>query len=120
MIFERESQINGNEIILRSQKPGEEGKYDIILSGLKKYSPNQYKSYLGFCIDDDEFGDELVLTINIKEKNTNKKEMEENMDKIKEFRDMFDLKEEEFSDEKLFEILKQNNFDYEESFSLLF
>ena len=120
LIFERESQINGNEIILRSQKPGEEGKYDIILSGLKKYSPNQYKSYLGFCIDDDEFGDELVLTINIKEKNTNKKEMAENMNKIKEFRDMFDLKEEEFSDEKLFEILKQNNFDYEESFSLLF
>lgn len=46
--------------------------------------------------------------------------MAENMNKIKEFRDMFDLKEEEFSDEKLFEILKQNNFDYEESFSLLF
>ena len=120
LCFERESQINGDEIILRPQKPGEEGKYDVILSGLKTYSPNQYKSYLGFCIDDNEFGEELVLTINIKEKNTNKKEMDENMDKIKEFRSMFDLKGEEYSDEKLFEILKQCNFDYEESFSQLF
>jgi hypothetical protein len=118
--FERESQINGNEIILRPQKPGEEGKYEIILDGLKTFAPNQYKSYLGFFVCNEEFGEEIVLTINIKEKNTNKKEMEENMDKVKEFRNLFDLSLEEYSDEKLFEILKQNNFNYEESFSQLF
>ena len=120
LCFERESQINGNEIILRPQKPGEEGKYDIILNGLETYSPNQYKSYLVFCIDDDEYGEDIVLTINIKEKNANKKEMMENMDKVNEFRSMFDLSAKEYSDEKLFEILKQCNFDYEDSFSQLF
>ena len=120
LFFERESQINGNDIILRPQKPGEECKYDIILSGLKIFPPNQYKSYLGFYIGDDDFGEELVLTIIIKEKKTAKKEMEENMDKINEFRNLFELSAEDFSDEKIFEALKQNNFDYEETFSQLY
>ena len=120
LAFERESEISGDEIILRPQKPGEIGKYNIILSGLNNFSHKQYKSYLSLYIDDDEVGEQLILTINIKEKDTNKKEIEDNMDKIIEFRNNYNLGIEDYSNEVLFEALKKNNYDYDAAFSSLF
>jgi len=120
LVFERESEISGDEIVLRPQKPGEIGKYNIILRGLNNYSHKQYKSYLNVFIDDDEVGEQLILTINIKEKDTNKKEIENNMEKIIEFRNNYNLGIEDYSDEVLFKALKKNNYDYDASFSSLF
>ena len=120
LVFERESDISGDEIILRPQKPGEIGKYNIVLNGLNYYSHNQYKSYLNFYIDDDEIGEHLILTIIIKEKDKPKKEIEDHMDKITEFRKIYSLGIEDYSDEKLFEVLKNNNYDYDMAFSSLF
>ena len=120
MVFERESEISGDDIILNPQKPGEIGKYNIILKGLNNYSHKQYKSYLNIYIDDDEVGEQIILTINIKEKDTNKKEIEYNMDKIIEFRNNYILGIEDYSDEVLLKALKQNNYDYDAAFSSLF
>jgi hypothetical protein len=64
--FERESKINGENIILRPQKPGETDKYKIVLKGLQNLPPNQYKSFLGFFVGFNEIGEQLVITINIK------------------------------------------------------
>ena len=44
----------------------------------------------------------------------------EEMDKINEFRSNFGLSEDEYSNEKLYKILKKNNFDQERSFENLF
>jgi len=120
LYFERESQLTGDEVMLKPQKPGEQEKYDIVLKGLEIYTPKQYKSFMGFYIDDEKFGEQLTLTINIKEKNKIKKELEDNMDKINEFRNTFDLNAEDYSDEKLLKVLKENNFNYEEAFSQLY
>ena len=120
LVFERESEISGDDIMLNSQKPGEIGKYNIILRGLNNYSHKQYKSYLNVYIDDDEVGDQLILTINIKEKDSNKKEIENNMEKIIEFRNNYNLGIEDYSDEVLFKALKKNNYDYDAAFSSLF
>ena len=120
LVFERESEISGEEIILNPQKPGEIGKYNIVLNGLSNYSHKQYKSYLNFYIDDDEIGEQIILTINIKEKDKTKKEIEDNMDKITEFRQIYSLGIEDYSDEKLFEVLKNNNYDYDMAFGSLF
>ena len=96
------------------------GKYNIILRGLNNYSHKQYKSYLNVYIDDDEVGDQLILTINIKEKDSNKKEIENNIEKIIEFRNNYNLGIEDYSDEVLFKALKKNNYDYDAAFSSLF
>jgi len=69
--FERESKINGDDIILGPQKPGEVGKYKIILKGLESSPPGQYHSYLGFYVGDNEVGEQLNITINVKKKITN-------------------------------------------------
>ena len=54
---------------------------------------------------------------NMKEKD---KEIEENMRKILEFRDTFDLSQKDFSDGKILDILKKYKFNFEEAFSSLF
>ena len=54
---------------------------------------------------------------NVKEKD---KEIEENMRKILEFRDTFDLSQKDFSDGKILDILKKYKFNFEEAFSSLF
>ena len=120
LVFERESEIYDSEIILRPQKPGEIGKYNIIISQLGNYSHKQYKSYLCLYIDDEEVGDQLTLTINIKQKDNNKKKIEDNRDKITEFRNNYNLGIEDYSDEILFEALEKNNYDYDAAFSSLF
>ena len=71
LLFEKESQINGEDIILRPQKPNETEKYKIILKGFEDKPPNQYKSFLGFYVGDHKIGEQLVLTINIKQRITN-------------------------------------------------
>jgi len=71
LLFERESQINGEDIILRPQKPNETEKYKIILKEFEDKPPNQYKSILGFYVGDHKIGEQLVLTINIKQRITN-------------------------------------------------
>jgi len=71
VLFEKESQINGEDIILRPQKPNETEKYKIIIKGFEDKPPNQYKSILGFYVGDHKIGEQLVLTINIKQRITN-------------------------------------------------
>jgi hypothetical protein len=66
--FENESKIKGDDIILKQQKPGEIGKYKIILKGLERSPPGQYHSYLGFYVGENQVGETLNITINIKKK----------------------------------------------------
>ena len=54
------------------------------------------------------------------ENNCTKSEISQNIDKIRDFRNEFCLDEENYSDEKLFKALKENLFNFENSFSSLF
>ena len=42
------------------------------------------------------------------------------MEKVKEFRDSFGLSEDDYTDDKLLEILRENNFDQAKAFEALF
>ena len=44
----------------------------------------------------------------------------ENIDKINKFRELYQLKKDDYTDEKLLKILKENYFNYEKSFESLF
>ena len=61
---------------------------------------------------------ELKLRLTIKKKEVNP--IEKYRDKIYEFRSMFDLREEDHDDEKLFNLLIENDFNNEKAFEQLF
>ena len=128
LIFDKTSKIIGDEIVLKPQKSGEQNKYNAIFKNVSKYRVGEYKSYLLFCVNDETFGEELELTIGIIE-NKKKSEIDENIDKINEFRKNYDLDKfrknydldkNDYSNAKILEVLKKNNFDYDAAFSSLF
>ena len=121
MIYDNESFIIGDEIILQPQNPGEENTYNIIIKNLRNFGIGEYQLYLWFYANGEKFGDKLnVKIIIIKQKNEDILEIEENLEKIKEFRENYDLTNEEYSDEKILEVLKKNNYDMELAFNELF
>ena len=116
LIYDRNSEIKGDKITLEPQKPGEQKIYYITFKKLENYKVGEHRANLLLEIDDNISGKELIIKVIIKDK---KNEIEENIKLIKDFRNNFDLPE-EFSDEKLFEILKLNNFNFENAFQSLF
>ena len=62
-----------------------------------------------FTVDDKKYGNPLVITVNIKEDK-----------RVEEFRNMFQLKQEEFDSKDLLDTLTKNNFDYNLAFQSLF
>ena len=105
LIYDKNSQIVGNEIKLGPQKPGETKKYKINLKNLNKFPVGEYKSSLVFSVDGNPFGEKLKVKIIIKDIKTI----------VEHFRNTFNLPEIDFSDEKLIEALKGNNYNEENS-----
>ena len=114
------SSLKINDIDLKQQKPNEERGYKVVIKNLSKKLIGEYKIFFWFYTNEKIRGDQITAMVKIKEKDNEKAEMEENMDKINEFRQTFSLSKDEYSDEKLFEILKDNDFNSENAFSKLF
>jgi hypothetical protein len=114
------SDLTANDIILSPQKPEEQKTYFITFKNLGEYSPGEYQANLIFCSDGKRCGETLPIKIKIKEFNSQQNEIKENLDKINEFRDMFNLTEDEYPNEKILETLQENDFNYENAFSALF
>ena len=106
LIFDKDSIIKSEDIILNPQKPDETNSYDIIFKQIENYHVGEYKSYLWFNVDGQTFGDKIIITLKIGKKEQ-KKEIEENMDEIKEFLELFGLTEGDYSNEKILEHLKK-------------
>ena len=116
LIFGNNSPIKGNDIKLYPQKPGEKNEYTIIFNNLKSFSQGEYYSILFFYANKKLYGEILKIKIIIKEKEKTKNEL----DKIKKFREEYDLDEKHYTDELLLKVLKENNFNLENAFSSLF
>ena len=119
LIFDESSQIKEDNIILLSQNVEEEKEYIVKFENLGNLKKGEYKSYLLFNVKGKNYGDKLTLIINVKEKEE-MNEIEKHMNKIEEFRNTFNLSEDEYTNEKILDILKGHNFNFEESFSSLF
>ena len=87
---------------------------------MENYKPGIYQANLAFCCNGEIYGEKLVARVKINKLNDTNKEIEENMDKINEFRTTFDLPVDEFPDEKILSILQENDFNFEKSFSAIF
>jgi hypothetical protein len=120
LIFDETSKIKGDEIVLKPQKSNEQQNYNVILKNDSNLPVGEYKSYLLFCVNDETFGENLELTVGIKEKKKKKSEIDENIDKINEFRQNYSLDKNDHSDAKILEALKNNDFDFDAAFSSLF
>jgi len=117
--FESDSQIKGDNVILNPQKPNEINSYDIQFNNLSQYKEGRYESYIKFYINKKNYGKKMVLNISIKKKVIS--EIEKNSDKIDQFRRSYDIKDKEnFSDQKLYNALKYNNFNMDLAFGSLF
>ena len=121
LIYDKTSQIKGDDIYLQSQNIDEEIKYNIAIKNLQGLKDGEYRIILWFNVNGINFGDKLTLQINIKKKKSPEEEdLDKYIDKINDFRDTFSLSKEDYSDDKLLEILKENNFEFEASFGALF
>jgi len=114
------SSLKINDIDLKQQKSNEERRYKVVIKNLGEKTIGEYKIFFLFYTNKNIIGDKITAMVKIKEKDNEKSEMEENMDKILEFRDTFNLSEDDYSNEKIFEILKDNDFNFENAFSALF
>ena len=112
--FDWDSLITLNDIILDPQAYNEIKSYNINIGELDDLSVGEYIIHFWFNINDKHIGERMELKIIIKE--------HENPDlsKIKEFRQHYSLSESDYSDAKLLELLKKNQFNEEEAFSDLF
>ena len=120
LIFDESSQIEGDDIILEPQNIGEEKEYIVSLKNMERLQEGEYKCFLYFNVEEKNYGEKIVILIKIKKLDEKEKEIRANIDKINEFRENFSLSEEEYPNDRILELLKENKFDFEESFSSLF
>ena len=112
----KESNFIGNEIMLDPQKPGEEKEYRVTLTNLGNSPKGEYEVYYWFYINDNVIDEKLKFRIIIIKENKIENEIEQYMEKIEEFREIYDISEDDYSNEKIFKLLKANNFNFESSF----
>ena len=120
LIVDNNSDLFPEEVRLDAQKPNEEKSYKVTLKDLEGKAAGEYNIYFSFHSGGKIYGERIHALIKIKEKDDEKNEIDENIDKINEFRETFNLTEEEYSDEKILDILKENDFNFENAFSALF
>lgn len=119
LVLDKDSKISIDDIVLHPQKPDEQNSYEICIKNLGSYPPGEYISYMLFQVNGKSFGDKLQIKIIVKAKKKDE-DIQKYIEKINEFRSQFELEKSDYSDEKILNLLKSHNFDYEQSFSSLF
>ena len=111
-VDKNKSDIDCDNILLKDAKQEEQETYEIHFKNLSQKSPQEYKVYLDFIVDGKKFGEQLCLSVIIKQRND--KEM------IKNFKNKYKFKDGMFSDEIILKKLKENKYDFETTFFKLY
>ena len=119
LIFEKKSEIKGNEIILKPQKKDEEQKYSVELNNLGNLDEGDYKAEVRFQINDNRIGDKMVLRIKIKKKEDPNEEMNNHMQEILQLREEYTLGDDQYTNEDIFKALKDSGFELDKAFLFL-
>ena len=115
IVSDSSSNFVGDDIILEPQDYNEIKNYSYKVKDLGSYPIGNYKIYLCFEVNGEQYGDKLLLKIEIKEK-----QEVDIKEKIKEFREIYSLSQEDFSDNQISQIIQKYNFKYDQAFSALF
>ena len=118
-------EIIKNEVynLLKAQEYLEKENYEIEINvGL--FPPGNYNVVMWFEVNGKVYGSQIVIKIVIKKKNEINNiinDVDNNeMSLVQKFRDEYDLSIDDYSDEKLLNMLKENQFDFTQTFSDLF
>ena len=108
LVNDKNSDLKYKDILLNPLEFKQSQRLSIGLN-INNMESGQKYCYFHFMVDNKIYGDKLTLVVNIKEHS-----------KVKDFRDQYQLRKEDYSSEYLFGILKNNDFNYEQSFQSLF
>ena len=115
LAFNKDSNLIGEDIILQPQNPGEIKKYQINISELETYPYSIYAAELIFKVDEKPYGEKINLNIEIINE-----EKKEKLEKIEEFRKIYSLPREHYSDKDILNALEKNKNDLIEAYNFLF
>ena len=125
LVFNNDSYLKGDDITLKNIKSGEQDKVIIVFKNINKCEIRECNAILSFEVKGKEYGEKLILKININkmedEEEEEEKEEEENYQKkIEEFRKEYTLSKDDYTDQRILELLKKKDFDFAKTFCSLF
>ena len=109
LVFDHNSHIKADDIILNPQKCNEEQTYKINFNNLRKLNVGNYEVFLWFNINGENFGDKINLLIKVNEN--------DNSNSVDILRSYYNLN---YPDEKLIDALKKADNDIELAFCYLY
>ena len=112
LVFSTASELQGEDINLEPQGYNEQKTYKINIKGIEEYPCGSYNCKISFEVDGEQYGDEINFQIIIKEKN-------KDLDKINNFRKTYNLKKEDFPDDKILNALTKHKNEAEAYLSLI-
>ena len=117
LVFEKKYKIKGKNVELNALEPGQEEKYIVKIEGLGNLPVGEYETGVYFNIKGGNCGNMMKMKIIIINKEVDPKIKYKN--EIQRFRDEYNLKDEEYSDDEIFNILESNDFDLESAFKCI-
>ena len=109
LVFDNNSHIKADDIILNPQKCNEEQTYKINFNNLRNLNVGNYEVFLWFNINGENFGDKINLLIKVNEN--------DNSNSVDILRSYYNLN---YPDEKLIDALKKADNDIELAFCYLY
>ena len=114
LIFDKNYQIKGKNIELKSLQKNEEQQCIVKIEGLSKLPVGEYEAGAYININGVNVGKILKMKVIIKEKGIDP--IDQYIETIKRFRNEYNLDEKENSNEDVFNILMSNEFNFEKAF----
>ena len=108
----KNSQLTINDYKLYSIRKGESKRINLNIPSINEITDGTYNIILDFCVNNKIYGEPIKFKVKIIP--------DENLLKIIEFRNNYQLSEKEFPNEKILNLLKKHNFNFEEAFPDLF
>ena len=114
LIFDKNYQIRGKTVNLNSLDKNEEQQCDVTIEGLGQLPVGEYESGVYLNINGINIGKMIKMKVIIKEKENDP--IDQYIETIKKFRTEYNLDENEYSNDDLYNILMSNEFDFEKAF----
>ena len=118
LIFDSKFEIKGKDIELKSLQVEEEETFIIKICNLGNLKSGRYETGVWFNINGVNYGNMINFEINVEKKEDDN--MKKNIKKIEEYRNIFSINKNDYSDKYLFNRLSRNNYNFEATFLQMF
>ena len=113
LIFDKNCQIKGKTVELKSLDVNEEQQCNVKIEGLGQLPVGEYETGVYLNIKGNNIGKIIKMKIIIKEKEN---PIDQYIETIKKFRTEYNIEENEYSNDEVYNILKSNEFNFEKAF----